>query len=702
MNSTTLKNLLENLLIFWCGLTAILLAGGENIQLPTWLQVIGRLHPLFLHFPIVLLLLAAALLWIRDEHRIRYFSWLLLLGANLAGITIVAGLFLATEDYSSDSLNWHKWTAICSLAVAVGLYFLRDRTLPILRSLSISLGLILVLTGHFGAELTHGSDFLLAPLKDPTDEQLTLEKAEVFKDLVQPILQSKCVACHNASKVKGELRLDQLTGIQKGGKSGALFVAGNPELSLLIQRIHLPLEDEDHMPPKDKLQLTDEELEILRLWVISGARFDQKVTELPKEEAFFQLVANRFSQEKIYDFPAADPDEISSLTTFFRKVSPLYPGSPALEVAYFGASAFDPKSLTELSSIQDQVVKLTLNRMPLQDADLGILSDFQNLESLHLNFTDVPSQELENILNLPKLKVLALSGNQLDETGIKTLEKMTQLEKLYLWQTGLDDAKKNRLSKALSSTTIDFGYSDKGIIYPLNPPKIKIAKTIFEGQTEVILSHPISSTEIRYTLDGSLPDSISSPVYKNPIQLTSSTSLRARAFASGWIGSSDTKELLIKKGTIPSSYSLATPPNPKYAAKGASSLFDGVKAKANHTTGDWLGFTDTPLDITLSVGTTQPKKVELSLLLHEGAYIFPPQSVEVWVGYKGKWSKVNVAPQPIPTQIQDPRFGLVTIPLPKSTLDQIRLKVNPIAKLPTWHPGAGAKGWVFVDEILIQ
>ena len=234
MNSNKLKNLLENLLIFWCGLTAILLVGGENIELPTWLQVVGRLHPLFLHFPIVLLLLAAALLWIRDEHRIRFFSGLLLLGANWAGVTVIAGLFLATEDYSSDSLSWHKWTAICSLVVAVGLYFLRDRSLPILRSLSISLGLILVLTGHFGAELTHGSNFLLSPIMESTEEPLTLEKAEVFKDLVQPILQSKCVACHNESKVKGKLRLDHITGIQKGGKSGALFVAGNPEPSLLI------------------------------------------------------------------------------------------------------------------------------------------------------------------------------------------------------------------------------------------------------------------------------------------------------------------------------------------------------------------------------------------------------------------------------------------------------------------------------------
>ena len=702
MKSKTLKLFLENLLIFWVGLTLILLVGGENIQLPAWLQVVGRFHPLLLHFPIAVLIMAMFFLWIRDQNRMKYFSWLLLIGTNLAGITVIAGLFLATEDFEGDSIDWHKWTAVATLAMACAIYYLQNNKLPILRALAISLTLLIVLTGHFGAELTHGSNFLLAPLKNPMDDNIALEKAEVFQHLVQPILQSKCITCHNATKVKGELRLDQLTGIQKGGKSGPLFVAGEPELSLIIQRIHLPLEDEDHMPPKNKLQLSDEELEILRLWVVSGARFDQKVAELPKEEPFYQLVVNRFSAEKNYDFPSADPDKITSLTTFFRKVSPIYPGSPALEVAYFGASAFDPKSLNELKPIQNQVVKLILNRMPLQNADLSIVADFQNLEALYLNFSNVPGLQLKKLLQLPNLQVLALSGNELDESGLETLEKMSQLKKLFLWQTGLDEAKKNKLSKALSSTNLEFGYSDTGVMYPLNPPKIKLDEILFEDQIEVILSHPIRSTEIRYTLDGTLPDSISSPIYTKPIQLNASTSLRARAFASGWIGSNDAKELVIKKGTPPSSYSLANPPNPKYAAKGASSLFDGIKAKNNHTTGDWLGFTDSPLDITLSVGTNQPEKVELSLLLNEGAYIFPPQSIEVWTAYNQKWNKVNVAPQPIPTKIQESRFGLVSIPLPNSPFDQIRVKVNPIAKLPSWHPGAGAKGWVFVDEVLLH
>lgn len=676
--------------------------GGGNLQLPTWLQVVGRLHPLLLHFPIVLLLLSTFLLWIRDEHRMRYFTWLLLIGANLAGLTVVAGIFLSTEDYTGDALSWHKWTAISSLGVAVALYFLRDRPIAMLRSLAASLAVLLVLAGHFGAALTHGEDFLLAPLKGTDEQTLSLAEAEVFRDLVQPIFESKCIACHQEGKIKGELRLDLLTGIQKGGKSGALFVAGKPELSLLIQRIHLPLEAKEHMPPKNKLQLTEEELEILSLWVSSGGGFDQKVMDLPQENPLFQLVSARFSAQKSYPFSAADQDDITGLTTFFRKVRPLVPGSPALEVAHYGSSAFESKSLAELKTIQDQVVKLNLNRMPLQEVDLGLLAGFQNLELLFLNFTSVSGAQLKSLINLPKLEVLAISGNRLDEEGIKALAEMPQLKRLYLWQTGLEEQQKKELEKLLPTTQLDFGYEGAGVVYPLNPPKIKFESTLFEGKTEVSLSHPIRSTEIRYTLDGSLPDSISSPVYKEPILLGTSTSLRARAFAVGWIGSADTKELLIKKGITPTAFNLVAPPNPKYTAKGAVSLFDGVKAKANHTTGDWLGFSESPLDITLTLGSVQPKLLEVSFLLHEGAYIFPPQSIEVWIGNKGVWKKVNSPAQANSTKIEEPRFGLISIPLPAGPMDQIRLKAQPIAKLPTWHPGAGAKGWVFVDEILVH
>ena len=694
---------LENLLFFCAGLTAILLFGGEALQLPSWLQVVGRLHPLVLHFPIVVLLISCLLLWIKEGTLRTYAPTILLLGANFAGLTVVAGLLLATEDYEGEALSWHKWTAVGSLALAIALYFLRAIDLLPRRLFSAALALVLVAAGHFGANLTHGEDFLLAPLRPTTDTEMPLANAEVFRDVVQPILTAKCLSCHKEGKIKGELRMDHLEGIQKGGKSGPFVVAGNTEQSLLIQRIHLPLEHEDHMPPKNKLQLTEEELETLRLWVLSGAGYTQKVVDLPQEEPLFQLVAARFSNEKTYPFSPAEEETVTQLNTFFRKVKPLYPGSPALEVAYFGSSTFDPASLAELSSVKNQVVKLTLNRMPLHQADIGLIADFQNLEELYLNFTDISGQQLSFIKNLPKLEHLALSGNLLDEAGAKTLATMTQLKKLFVWQTGLSDKVKNELTKALRNTKIEVGFDDRGIIYPLNPPKISFKDLLFTGQTEVLLSHPIPTVEIRYTLDGSLPDSLSSKVYKGPITLKKSTQVRTRAFAKNWIGSLDAKSILFQKGMLPPSFSLASPPSPNYAAKGAASLFDSIKGKPIHTNGEWLGFTDNAFDLQLVVNQKSlPRTVEISLLLHESAYIFPPQAVAIWTGFKGKWTAVPLTQPAISTAIGDPRYGMLTYSLPNTVFDQVRIKLSPIAKLPAWHPGKGAKGWVFVDEVLLH
>ena len=694
---------LENLLFFWCGLSLILVLGGESLSVPAWLQVAGRLHPLLLHFPIVLLLLAVVLLWLKEENWKSFGKNLLLLGANFTGITVVAGLLLATEDYEGDALSWHKWLGVVSLSGSVLIYFFLEKVENLFRLAGSGLAVLILLTGHFGANLTHGEDFLLAPLMIKEEKVLALEEAEVFRDLVQPIFESKCISCHKEGKIKGELRMDHLEGLQKGGKSGPFILAGNLDESLLIQRIHLPLENEEHMPPKNKLQLTEDEIEILRLWVLSGASFEQKVMELPQEEPLFQLASNKFSTEKSYSFSAADDQDVKELNNFFRKVKPIYPGSPALEVAYFGASTFDAASLSDLKTVKNQVVKINLNRMPLENTDLSFMSDFQNLEDVQLNFTGIKSEQLESLVKVGNLKSLAISGNTFGDEGIETLKKLTQLKRLYIWQSGMTENGRNELKKALSSVQIDFGFDDKGIIYPLNAPKIDFEKVMFQGSTEVKITHPISSVEIRYSVDGTEPDSINSPVYDKPISMTQTTQIRARAFAKGWIGSVEAKALLFKEGLKPKSYKLANDPHKSYAAKGATTLFDGIKGKANHTSGEWLGYTDGPLEIEIFLEKEQkPKSVELSLLFHEGAYIFPPESVEIWTGTAGNWSKLTIPPVAQSTKTEEIRFGLVAYDLPTTSFDQVKIKLKPVAKLPAWHQGAGSKGWVFVDEIVLN
>lgn len=695
-------NWAENALFFWCGLSLILALGGDQLVVPTWLQILGRMHPLILHFPIVLLLLAVLLSWMKDQTWKKAGSIFLLFGANLAGITVVAGLILAGEDYEGSSLDWHKWLGLSSLLIATLIYFFREKSNPIFKFGSAALALTIVATGHFGANLTHGEDFLFGPLLATQEKTVSIEDAVVFEDLVKPILENKCMACHKEGKIKGELRMDQLAGLQKGGKTGPFLVAGNPDESLFLQRIHLPLENEEHMPPKNKAQLTEEEIEILRLWVASGASFEQKVIELVAEEPLFQLASLKFSQEKSYDFEAPNEDDLASLNTYFRKAKPLFPGSPAVEVAYFGASAFDPSSLQDLKKVKTQLIKLNLNRMPLEGVDLSALSALEHIEEIQLNFTGLSSDQLQPLTGLGSLRKLAVSGNQLDSESIAHLSEMTFLRELYIWQSGFSKEEKEQLQTALSSTKIDFGFDSKGVIYALNPPKIEFEEVLFTESAEVKISHPISSVEIRYTLDGSEPDSISSLVYQGPISLSKTSQIRTKAYAPEWTGSEETKAILFKKGLEPKSYQLKTQPNVRYEAKGATTLFDGVKGKANHTSGEWLGYTDSPLELEIYLKDgDRPSLLDVSLLINESAYIFPPTGVEIWIGNQNQWKKVTASPPSLPEKAGEPRFQLLSYDLPAEPFDRIRLKLNPIAKLPAWHQGAGAKGWVFVDEILI-
>lgn len=698
-----INSILENLLFFWLGLAFILSIAGDSLLIPAPLQVLGRTHPLLLHFPIVLLLMAVALLWLRDERLKKAGAQILLFGANLTGITVVAGLILASEDYEGDALGWHQWLGVGSLFLAVLIYFFREKSTVFLRASSATLAVSIILTGHFGANLTHGEDFLLAPLRSNEVELVALEDAEVFQHLVQPILEAKCIACHKEGKIKGELRMDQLAGLQKGGKNGPFVIAGDMEKSLLIQRINLPKEEKEHMPPKNKAQLTEEELEILEAWVAAGASFDQKITELKSEEPLFQLASNKFSNQKVYTFDPASDSDIKDLNNYFRKVNPVFPGSPALEVAYYGISTFDPASLKDLKKVKEQVVKLNLNRMPLADMDMSFLGDFPNLEELQLNFTGVSSSQLSSLEKLENLQNLALSGNQFSEEAVKDLSKLQQVRKLFLWNSGMSETEKDKLKKALAQTQIDFGFDGKGVIYALNPPKIEFEKVLFQDSTELVISHPIRTAEIRYTLDGSEPDSIQSPVYSNPIWIKKTTQIRTKAFASEWNGSTTASSLLFKEGIKPQSYKLASEPHTRYSAKGATSLFDGIKGKTNHGSGDWLGFTDTPLEIEIFLDKdAQPKTLDLSILINESAYIFPPERVEIWTENQAGWQKIPETPSLTSSKLEEVRFGVLSYSLPETDFEKLKIRLKPISKLPSWHPGAGAKGWVFVDEIVLN
>jgi uncharacterized membrane protein len=111
----------------------------------------------------------------------------------------------------------------------------------------------------------------------------------VFANLIQPIFAAKCNKCHGEEKQKGDLRLDTYEATMAGGSESAEkknnIVPGKPADSLSYQLV-ISAEDEDmHMPPEGKDQLTQEEIAIFKWWIEQGASASQKLdlNALPAE-----------------------------------------------------------------------------------------------------------------------------------------------------------------------------------------------------------------------------------------------------------------------------------------------------------------------------------------------------------------------------------------------------------------------------------
>lgn len=107
------------------------------------------------------------------------------------------------------------------------------------------------------------------------------EAAVDFNRDVRPILSENCFFCHGPDenerkggpRGKGGVRLDTLEGQRMDLGGYAAVVPGDPEASGLIRRLVTADEDE-LMPPRESgKRLKPEQVEILRRWVASGAKF---------------------------------------------------------------------------------------------------------------------------------------------------------------------------------------------------------------------------------------------------------------------------------------------------------------------------------------------------------------------------------------------------------------------------------------------
>lgn len=110
---------------------------------------------------------------------------------------------------------------------------------------------------------------LLAAPKTPQ----AVEKKVSFQRDIAPILQSQCLTCHRETKAKGDYRLDSFEYLLRAGSSGeAAIVRGKPEESFLFELI-VTADEDDRMPQKGD-PLSENQIDLIRNWILHGAKFD--------------------------------------------------------------------------------------------------------------------------------------------------------------------------------------------------------------------------------------------------------------------------------------------------------------------------------------------------------------------------------------------------------------------------------------------
>ena len=409
-------------------------------------------------------------------------------------VSCITGYILSlTGDYDESTVNLHQWMGISVALVSTITYFLYKK--KSLRKWQLPLAFLLVLlifiTGHLGGSLTHGSDYLTQPLEDLFSNDSTaiikrkpipnVQEAFVYADMIQPIFQVKCYLCHGKTKQKGKLRLDDSVSIMKGGKDGVVIISNKSAESELMKRIMLPSEDEHHMAPKEKSQLSENEIALLKWWIDNGVNFSKKVKQISQPEkikaALLALQNSNEEQKPDLDVPQtpverADEPAIKKLKDKGVVVIPVAQNNNYLSANFVTATNISNKEISLLVPLKKQLVWLNLNNTHVNDSAISILIQCDNITKLELANTNISDSGLSQLKVLKQLRTLNLVGTKITVAGLRQLKELKNLQSLYLYQTNINKEDWTEIKKIFPKTSIDSG----GYIVPLLPEDTVIVK----------------------------------------------------------------------------------------------------------------------------------------------------------------------------------------------------------------------------------
>ena len=443
------------------------------------IEFLGHLHPVFVHIPIGVLVLAYIIQYFfhTNQDKSKLIDFILIVGVASSILAAFFGWMLSLSGgYDEDMLSLHKWLGIfvcfSSLFLLIFKRFTNFKKKNIYYHVLFHL-VILALTaaGHFGGELTHGEGYLFSFEEQDSKNTSTIvlkkqkindtSSISVYAGIVEPIFSQKCMQCHNEKKKKGDFKMHNFDALMKGGKSGKALVPGDLEHSELMVRLMLDNTDDKHMPPKGKSQLNKPEQDLLSWWVLHGTSQSIPIKQVSSNDTIKYFLANVEKigtvKKEIDSIAPADSVFLIDLKKINVVVVPISLGSNFLEVNAINAPSFGDKDAPTVEKIAPQIRWLSFSETQITDASVDYLSRCENLEKLNFKNTLITNASILKINKLKKLKYLNIVGTKINDTGLLQLQPGTNSLQIYCWNTGITEKGIQQFRKKFPETNVFFG-----------------------------------------------------------------------------------------------------------------------------------------------------------------------------------------------------------------------------------------------------
>ncbi|MBQ8837932.1 MAG: family 20 glycosylhydrolase [Bacteroidales bacterium] len=241
-------------------------------------------------------------------------------------------------------------------------------------------------------------------------------------------------------------------------------------------------------------------------------------------------------------------------------------------------------------------------------------------------------------------------------------------------------------------------YDEMGYNYAKHILHARSSVLTEDGCVKVKLSAP-GGIPVRYTLDGSMPTA-ESPLYEAPIVINGScvVSAVAETFPEKVMKMEFTGHKALGKV-----FDVHTKTHRNYSKPLPYNLSDGIRGNQAFSGPEWAGWHGTDFSASIDMGGEKCSSITLGTLSVKNDFIFNPTFISVSVSEDGE-NFTEIARKEIPVETANIPDGIkdYTVAFEERSVSHLKIEAGCVKVLPDWHPGKGARGFLFIDEVIVR